>query len=66
MRFEALYAQLLALFIASHGEHLTHLLAWAVQRGETVQQLLELPYYHPTMEELLQSALKDAARQVGG
>jgi dihydrolipoamide dehydrogenase len=55
-----------ASLIASHGEHLTHLLAWAVQRGETVQQLLELPYYHPTMEELLQSALKDAARQLRG
>ncbi len=55
-----------ASLIASHGEHLTHLLAWAVQRGETAEQLLELPYYHPTMEELLQSALKDVARQVGG
>lgn len=54
-----------ASLIASHGEHLTHLLAWAVQRGETVQQLLELPYYHPTMEELLQSALKDVMRQLG-
>ena len=30
------------------------------------QQLLELPYYHPTLEELLQSALKDVARQVKG
>lgn len=55
-----------ASLIASHGEHLAHLLAWAVQRGETAEQLLELPYYHPTMEELLQSALKDVARQVGG
>lgn len=53
-----------ASLITSHGEHLTHLLAWAVQRGETVGQLLELPYYHPTMEELLQSALKDVVRQV--
>jgi len=49
---------------AVHGEHLAHQLAWAVQRGETVGSLLEMPYYHPTVEELLQSALKDAARQI--
>ena len=55
-----------ASLITSHGEHLSHLLAWAVQRGETAQQLLELPYYHPTLEELLQSALKDVVRQVKG
>ena len=55
-----------ASLITSHGEHLSHLLAWAIQRGETAQQLLELPYYHPTLEELLQSALKDVARQVKG
>ncbi len=53
-----------ASLITSHGEHLTHLLAWAVQRGETAEQLLELPCYHPTMEELLQSALKDVMRQL--
>lgn len=53
-----------ASLLAVHGEHLAHQLAWAVQRGETVHSLLELPYYHPTVEEMMQSALKDAARQV--
>lgn len=53
-----------ASLLAVHGEHLAHQLAWAVQRGETVHSLLELPYYHPTVEEMLQSALKDAARQM--
>ncbi|AJZ56309.1 pyridine nucleotide-disulfide oxidoreductase, dimerization domain protein (plasmid) [Paraburkholderia fungorum] len=41
------------------GEHLAHLLAWAIQRGETVAGLLEMPFYHPTEEELIQSALND-------
>lgn len=53
-----------ASLMATRGEHLAHLLAWAIQRGETVEQLLELPYYHPSIEEMLQSALQDAARQL--
>lgn len=53
-----------ASMLAVHGEHLAHQLAWAIQRGETVQSLLDLPYYHPSVEEMLQSALKDAARQI--
>ncbi len=55
-----------ASLIAIHGEHLAHLLAWAIQRGETVNGLLAVPYYHPSIEEMLQSALKDAARQISG
>lgn len=54
-----------ASLIATRGEHLAHLLAWAVQRGETVDGLLELPFYHPTIEEMLQTALKDASAQIG-
>jgi dihydrolipoamide dehydrogenase len=53
-----------AALLAEHGEHLAHQLAWAIQRGETVRGLLEVPYYHPAVEEMLQSALKDAARQI--
>ena len=50
--------------IATRGEHLAHLLAWAIQRGETVESLLMMPYYHPSIEEMVQSALKDASRQL--
>lgn len=53
-----------AALIATRGEHLAHALAWAVQRGDTVASLLAMPYYHPSIEEMLQSALKDAARQM--
>lgn len=51
-----------AAMVATGGEHLAHLLAWAIQRGETVQSLLELPFYHPVIEEMLQTALQDLAR----
>ncbi len=54
-----------ATVFAKGGEHLAHLLAWAVQRGETVESLLQLPYYHPTVEELVGSALRDAAKKLG-
>lgn len=53
-----------AALIATRGEHLAHALAWAVQRGDTVASLLAMPYYHPSIEEMLQSALKDAAKQM--
>ena len=39
------------------GEHLAHLLAWSIQQGMTVFDLLKMPYYHPVIEEALQGAL---------
>ena len=51
--------------IAPRGEHLAHLLAWAIQRGETARAVLQLPFYHPVVEEMLQSALQDIVRQQG-
>jgi dihydrolipoamide dehydrogenase len=53
-----------AAMMATGGEHLAHLLAWAVQRGETVHSLLAMPFYHPVIEEMLQSALQDIARHL--
>ena len=42
---------------APKGEHLGHLLAWSIERGSTLRELLQMPFYHPTLEEGLQSAL---------
>jgi dihydrolipoamide dehydrogenase len=39
------------------GEHLAHLLAWSIQQGLTVFDMLKMPYYHPVIEEALQAAL---------
>lgn len=53
-----------AAMVAKGGEHLAHLLAWAIQRKETAHSLLQLPFYHPVVEEMLQSALQDIARRI--
>jgi len=49
---------------APDGEHMAHLLALAVQQKLTVHDLLGMPFYHPTLEEGLRTALRDAARQL--
>ncbi len=46
--------------IGPDAEHLGHLLAWAIQSGMTVAQALEMPFYHPVVEEGLRTALRDA------
>ena len=40
------------------SEHLAHMLAWAIQQGQTASQLLTMPFYHPTLEEGLKQALR--------
>ena len=44
------------------AEHIGHLLAWSVQRGDTVQQMLDSPFYHPVVEEGLRTALRHLQR----
>ncbi|WP_397473173.1 dihydrolipoyl dehydrogenase [Pusillimonas sp.] len=46
------------------AEHIGHLLVWAVQAELTVAQMVEMPFYHPAIEEGVRTALRDAARQV--
>ncbi|MBF53844.1 MAG: dihydrolipoamide dehydrogenase, partial [Confluentimicrobium sp.] len=36
-----------------------HLLAWAISEGMTASRMLDLPFYHPTVEEGLKSALRE-------
>lgn len=43
--------------LVHEAEHLAHLLAWSIQQGLTVQQLLTMPFYHPVLEEGLRTAL---------
>ena len=43
-------------------EHMAHLLAWAIQEETPVQHLLQMPVYHPTLEEGMRTALRDLAR----
>jgi dihydrolipoamide dehydrogenase len=45
-------------------DHIAHLFAWAIERGETADALLRLPVYHPTFEEGLKSALRKICEAV--
>ncbi|MGC9385537.1 MAG: dihydrolipoyl dehydrogenase [Hydrogenovibrio sp.] len=39
------------------AEHFAHLLAWAVEQEMDVLQLVRMPYYHPVLEEAVESAI---------
>ena len=34
-------------------------MAWALQAKMTIDQMLSMPYYHPTVSEALRTALQD-------
>lgn len=42
-----------------NAEHLAHLLAWAHQNKMTVSEMLDMPFYHPVIEEGVRTALRD-------
>jgi dihydrolipoamide dehydrogenase len=46
--------------IGPDAEHLGHLVAWALQCGLTIERMLEMPFYHPVVQEGLRTALRDA------
>lgn len=46
------------------AEHIGHLLAWAVQNRMTVSEMLDMPFYHPVIEEGLRTALRDLNRNL--
>jgi len=46
------------------GENLAHLLAWSIQQELTVGRMLQMPFYHPVLEEAMQAALYDCYSQV--
>jgi dihydrolipoamide dehydrogenase len=45
--------------VGPDAEHIAHLLAWALQNRMTVAQMLDMPFYHPVIEEGLRTALRD-------
>ncbi len=51
-------------FCAPNGEHLAHLLAWIIDAKLTVFEALRLPFYHPTVEEGLRTALQELAEHI--
>lgn len=51
--------------VGPSAEHLAHLLAWAIDRGETVGDVLAHPFYHPCLEEGLRTALRKLNTALG-
>jgi len=52
--------------VGPDAEHIGHLLAWALQAGMTVAQMLDMPFYHPVVAEGLRTALRDLQAKLGG
>jgi dihydrolipoamide dehydrogenase len=50
--------------IAPRAEHLAHLLAWAAQQGLSVPEMLDMPFYHPVIEEGMRTGLRDLNRKL--
>jgi dihydrolipoamide dehydrogenase len=50
---------------APGADHLAHLLVWAIKRGDTATALLDMPFYHPTLEEGLKPALRQICANCG-
>jgi dihydrolipoamide dehydrogenase len=46
------------------AEHIGHLLAWALQQQLTVDIILEMPFYHPVIEEGVRTAFRDAQKKL--
>ncbi len=51
--------------MAPAGEHMGHLLSWAIGAGLTAADALTMPFYHPVPEEALPSALWQIVKQTG-
>ena len=45
--------------VGPDAEHIAHLLAWALQARMTVGEMIDMPFYHPVVEEGLRTALRD-------
>jgi dihydrolipoamide dehydrogenase len=51
-------------WVGPRAENIAHLLAWAYQQSLTITQMLDMPFYHPAVEEGLGNALQDAATKL--
>ncbi len=48
------------------GEYIGHLLAWSIQQGLTAFEVLNMPFYHPTIVEGLRKAIRNLSGKVEG
>ncbi len=50
--------------IGPAAEHIAHLLSWALQNEMTIENMLDMPFYHPVIEEGLRTALRDVNEKI--
>lgn len=50
--------------VGPRAEHLAHLLAWACQNEMTLSEMLDMPFYHPVIEEGVRTALRSARERL--
>ncbi|NHC04973.1 dihydrolipoyl dehydrogenase [Acinetobacter sp. 187] len=50
--------------LVESAEHLAHLLCWMISEELSIDDILQKPFYHPTLEEGIRTALKHARRQL--
>ncbi len=53
-----------ATIFAPDAEYLGHLLAWSIGAGMTAEQALAQPFYHPTLVESIQTALRQILKRL--
>jgi len=53
-----------AQMIGPSAEHLAHLLAWSVEQEMTIDRMLQMPFYHPVIEEGLRTALRNTLSEL--
>ena len=51
--------------IGPQAEHLSHLVAWAIQSNLTAHEVLQRPFYHPVLEEGLRTAVRGLNHALG-
>ncbi|WP_417612512.1 dihydrolipoyl dehydrogenase [Parasphingorhabdus sp.] len=51
--------------IGPSAEHMAHLLAWSIQANMTVEQILQMPFYHPVLEEGVRTAFRNLNHALG-
>lgn len=50
--------------LVDSAEHMAHLLSWMISEQISIDDILKKPFYHPTLEEGLRTALRHARRQL--
>lgn len=50
--------------ITPAAEHFAHMLSWCIQSNLGINELINMPFYHPTLEEGIKTAIRNAAKQL--